>query len=56
MTPIKFKKGNEVFYRGAKYKVKGIKNMYINNKQVIMLNLAHKKYNLWVNVGYVIKC
>ena len=45
-----------VLYRGEKYKVLETNNLEVNGQNVLMLKLKHKKYNLWVNSNYVVKC
>lgn len=47
---------NGVLYRGEKYKVLETNMSTINGQNIIMLKLKHKKYDLWVNSKYVIKC
>lgn len=45
-----------VLYRGEKYKVLETNSSVINGQNVLMLRLKHKKYNLWVNANYVVRC
>lgn len=50
------RKNANVLYRGEKYKVLATKTLTIDGKEVKMLKLKHKKYDLWINADYVIEC
>ena len=46
----------DVLYRGERHKVLDVQLVFIDDKAVTLLRLKHKKYQLWVNLDYVIPC
>lgn len=50
------KNKTKIMYRGEKHTVRGIKTLTINGVSVIMLKIDHKRYDMWVNAEYSIKC
>ena len=52
---LKKYKNKIIIYRGNEYKVKDVRIDLYGQQEVIMLQLLHKQYNMWVNEKYIQK-